>query len=70
MSTSSPSEDERRLPAERSHTKPQPLVAEVVAADAQGSECTIYPAHAEGLDLMTRWITASDGSFVGLDQVR
>lgn len=70
MSTSSPSEDDRGLPSERRHTKPEPLVAEVIAADTQQSECTIFPADAEGLDLMTRWITAGEGSFVGLDDVR
>lgn len=70
MSTSSPSKDERRPPAERSYTTPQPLVAEVVSDDAQRSECTLFPADAEGLDLMTRWITAGEGSFVSLEDVR
>ncbi|MFB6155595.1 MAG: hypothetical protein ABEJ22_06840 [Haloferacaceae archaeon] len=33
-------------------------------------ELTMYPADAEGYDLMTTWITAREGSFVSLSAMR
>lgn len=39
--------------------------------DANGhSICTIYPAEASGIKLLTTWITASEGSFVSLEAIR
>lgn len=70
MSTNSHNEDTSRLPVTRTQSRPQPLVAEVVSTDSHGLECTIFPEDAEGLDLMTRWITADEGAFVALEDVR
>ncbi|MFB6120507.1 MAG: hypothetical protein ABEJ68_05255 [Halobacteriaceae archaeon] len=33
-------------------------------------ECTIYPADATDEALMTTWISAEEGSFVDLDEMR
>lgn len=34
------------------------------------AECTLYPRDASGVDLMSRWITASEGSYVPLDEMQ
>lgn len=70
MSTKNHDEDTSRPPASRSQTRRQTLVAEVISTGSRGFECTIFPEDAEGLDLMTRWITADEASFVALDDVR
>lgn len=70
MPTYTQDEDERRLPVADEQGGAGPLAAEVVATDTEGFECTIYPVDAEGLDLMTRWITAEEGSFVNVEDVR
>ncbi|WP_129113258.1 DUF7511 domain-containing protein [Halegenticoccus tardaugens] len=46
------------------------LTAKIVELDDESVECTIYPPDATGMDLMTTWITAGEGSFVDLDSVR
>jgi hypothetical protein len=33
-------------------------------------ECTLYPRGASGVDLMSSWITADEGSYVPLDETR
>lgn len=39
--------------------------------DAQGTPiCTMYPAGASGLELVTTWVTAGEGSFVPLEDAR
>lgn len=63
-----PVKEGARRPSGRSQE--ERLLAEVVGSSERGAECTIYPADAEGMDLMTRWITASEGSFVSLQDVR
>lgn len=63
-----PAEEGARRPSERS--RDEALIAEVIGSDGHDAECTIYPADAEGMDLMTRWITAAEGSFVRLEDVR
>jgi hypothetical protein len=37
-----------------------------VTATEDGVELTMYPPNATGLDLMTRWLTAAEGSWVSL----
>lgn len=37
---------------------------------ADGAECTLYPASCDGEALLTRWMTASEGSFVDLEGMR
>lgn len=46
------------------------IAAEIVVARDQPAECTLYPVDANGLDLMSTWITAQEGSFVGLESMR
>ena len=42
-----------------------------LSVDANGhSICTIYPAEMSGMELLTTWITASEGSFVSLEATR
>jgi hypothetical protein len=45
------------------------LVARVEETDG-GSECTLFPADAEGEELVTTWMTASEDSFVELADCR
>ncbi|MFB6082854.1 MAG: transcriptional regulator [Halorientalis sp.] len=46
------------------------VVAEVVTASGRPAECTLYPADASGMELMTTWMTAREGSFVRCDEMR
>ncbi|SEO69728.1 hypothetical protein SAMN05216388_101728 [Halorientalis persicus] len=47
-----------------------PIAAEIVVSRDQPAECTLYPADASGIELMTSWITAHEGSFVSLERMR
>jgi hypothetical protein len=42
----------------------------VVPTDDQPAECTIFPVDASEDELVTTWISAEDGSFVALDDMR
>jgi hypothetical protein len=42
------------------------LVARVIHYET-GDELTLFPPHASGVDLMTRWLTAGPDSWVDLD---
>lgn len=46
------------------------LAAEIVVSRDHPAECTLYPADASGMELMTSWITAREGSFVSLERMR
>lgn len=46
------------------------LVATVVEYDRVPDECTIHPVEATDEQLMTRWVTALEGSFVSLPDTR
>jgi hypothetical protein len=48
----------------------QVLLARVEEYDRDPDECTIYPANATATELPTTWITAEEGSFVSLDEMR
>ena len=51
--------------------RPEPIrVARIESYDDAPDECTIYPADATAADLTTTWITAREGSFVQLDEMR
>ena len=69
-------DDERPLPAVRDGPpptvgdEPPRLAAEVVLSRDRRAECTIYPFDAPDADLVTQWVTAAEGSFVGLDEMR
>ena len=45
-------------------------VAILVTDDRSREECTIFPADVSEADVVTTWITATEGSFVSLAQVR
>ena len=42
----------------------------VVDTDRGVSECTIFPRWCDDHAIRTHWLTASDGSFVSLEDVR
>ena len=45
------------------------LVARVVDYES-GEELTLFPASSTGVDLMSRWLTAEEGSWVELHEMR
>lgn len=50
---------------------PQPdLSAEIVVSATQPAELIVFPADATGPERATRWIVATEGSFVNLEDVR
>jgi hypothetical protein len=42
----------------------------VVPADDSPPECTIFPLDATEDELLTTWVSAEEGSFVALDEMR
>jgi|GEM_PF-594572 len=50
--------------------RPVPLAAEIVVARDGPAECTLFPPEATDLELMTNWITAREGSFCSLEDMR
>lgn len=46
------------------------LTAVVVERDSDCDECTIYPRDVSDDDLVTRWISAEEDSYVSLDEMR
>lgn len=46
------------------------LAAVVVRHADEPDECTIFPTDADGEEIVTTWISAREGSFVGLDEMR
>lgn len=46
------------------------LAATIESTDDGSVECTLYPCTADGMDLMSQWITARDEAFVRLREVR
>lgn len=57
-------------PALAAGDDPPILAAEVVVSRGRPAECTIYPFDAPDFELVTQWITAGEGSFVSLDEMR
>lgn len=45
------------------------VIAEVVET-SDGRQCTIYPANVDDTALVTTWITADEGAFVDLEEMR
>lgn len=41
-----------------------------IVESENGSECTIYPGGCGPEEIVTRWVTAKDGSFVSVADVR
>jgi hypothetical protein len=46
------------------------VVATVEEHDEGPAECTLFPCNVDGVELMTTWITAQEGSFVDLESMR
>lgn len=46
------------------------LRADVTERDDAPDECTIWPHNASGSALLTEWVTAEEGSFVSLEEMR
>ena len=46
------------------------LAAEIVVFDHRPAKCTVFPADATEIERLTQWMTAEEGSFVGLDEMR
>jgi hypothetical protein len=46
------------------------LAAEVVVSHDRTAECTIYPFDAPDRERVVHWITAAEGSFVALEELR
>ncbi len=44
--------------------------AVVVPADGRPDECTIFPLDVNEAELVTTWISAEEGSFVALEEMR
>ncbi|MFC7082220.1 DUF7511 domain-containing protein [Halorussus caseinilyticus] len=49
---------------------PDELTAVVVERDSESDQCTLYPTGASDEALVTEWITAEEGSFVSLEEMR
>lgn len=63
--------DDRTPPTDESQADgPGELTAVVVEYDGEPDECTLYPAEASDDALVTEWITAEEGSYVELDEMR
>lgn len=62
-------EAERELPVAVEPGGDPVIVAGIVDSSAGGPECTLFPLTVDGFDRMTTWITALEGSFVGIDEM-
>jgi len=63
-----PAGDER--PALAAGDEQPILAAEVVVSRDRPAECTLYPFGAPDHERVVEWITATEGSFVNLDEMR
>lgn len=67
MSTSdTPTAGDRPEPS----SEPPVLEVRLAVYDDAPDECTLAPRDAEGVELMSRWITAAEGSFVAVEEMR
>jgi len=58
------------LPTPADEERSVSIESEIVPARDGTDECTLFPADASGIELMTTWITAGENSFVSLDEMR
>lgn len=71
MSEHTTDNEEERLPTTpESEDQSLLLVAEIVVFRDRPAECTVFPPDATDFERMTAWITAQEGSFVGLDEMQ
>lgn len=61
---------ERGLASGDSEARTRPYGAAIVTNGSRPTECTIYPIEASVEERLTTWITAREGSFVGLGTMR
>jgi hypothetical protein len=47
-----------------------PFASVVVTYDDGPNECTVYPTDVDEEALLTRWVSAEDGSYVRLDEMQ
>lgn len=62
-------DDHLRLKATPEDLTPM-LAAEIVVSQNRPAECTIFPPDATDFDRLTTWITAKEGSFISLEDMR
>ena len=46
------------------------LVSRIERRERKPDLCTIYPPNTEGMERMTTWISAREGSYTGLEDAR
>ena len=61
--------DPLRITVEPGEESPA-LAAEIVVANDRPAECTIYPPYICGFEQLTTWISAEEGPFVSLADIR
>lgn len=61
---------EQDIGGEAADSEPVELRADVTRRDDGPDECTIWPHDASGSALLTEWVTAEEGSFVPLRELR
>lgn len=58
-----------RFPLVNASAAAVPFEHAIVRTD-EGTECTIFPRGCEDGDIVTCWVTAKDGAYVSLEDVR
>lgn len=67
----SPNPDDCALPTDESPSdRPADLRAVVEEHDDGPDECTLFPPEADDESLVAEWITAEEGSYVALGEMR
>lgn len=46
------------------------LAAEIIVSQNSPAECTVFPPDATDFERLTTWITAKEGSFISLEDMR
>ena len=49
---------------------PLMLAAEIIVSQNRPAECTVFPPDATDFERLTTWITAKEGSFISLEDMR
>jgi len=44
--------------------------AEIIVSQNRPAECTVFPPDATDFERLTTWITAKEGSFISLEDMR
>ncbi|QIB76005.1 transcriptional regulator [Halogeometricum borinquense] len=71
MSERAADNEDGQLPTETNAEDSSPvLAAEIVESQDRPAECTIFPPNVSEFELLSTWITAKEGSFVSLRDMR